>query len=298
MKPTRGIIFYLLLFISPGLFAQEKPVAEVSVEKNRVLLGEPFQLRLQVQYPAGSTIPFLVLDSIPHFEIIKGPEIDSSNEKGARNIKATYHLTSFDSGHWVIPSFQIMKGVKTDTIGIDVMFADFNPEQPYHDIKDIIEVKLEKKKPWWWYAAGGALLIMLLVLYLLKRKKPVAVPRPVSYIDPYEEAIQQLEELRRAKPDHKQYHSKLTDIFRLYLFRKKGILSLQKTTDDLVVQLKDIGLPKEDFEKLSRSLRLSDFVKFAKYNPSEEDNMTAYNDILNTIKTIQQSGSVSSTTGS
>lgn len=292
MKHTRGIIFYLLLLISPGLFAQQKPVAEVSVEKNRVLLGEPFRLRLQVQYPAGSAIPFPVMDSIPHFEFTQGPEIDSSNENGARNIKAIYHLTSFDSGHWIIPSFQIAKGIRTDTIGVDVTFADFNPEQPYHDIKDIIEVKPEKKKPWW-YAACGALLIILLVIYLLRRKKPVAASKPVSRIDPYQEAIQKLEELQRTKPDHKQFYSKLTDIFRLYLFRKKGILSLQKTTEDLVIQLKDIGLPKEDFEKLSRSLRLSDFVKFAKYNPAEEDNITAYNDILNTIKTIEQSGSIS-----
>ncbi len=80
--------------------------------------------------------------------------------------------------------------------------------------------------------------------------------------------MKQLEQLQRDKPETKLYYSKLTDIFRLYIFQKKGILSLQKTTDDLVIQLKSLNLNKEQFDKLSQSLRLSDFVKFAKYIPS------------------------------
>ena len=47
---------------------------------------------------------------------------------------------------------------------------------------------------------------------------------------------------------------------------------------------------KGKFDKLSQALRLSDFVKFAKYIPEEGDKQTSYSDILNSIKLIEGSG--------
>ena len=63
---------------------------------------------------------------------------------------------------------------------------------------------------------------------------------------------------------------------------------MQKTTDDLVLQMKDLGLPKEQFDKLSQSLRLIDFVKFAKYIPSDEDDKTVFDSIKNSIEAIEK----------
>ncbi|MGQ0737542.1 MAG: LPXTG cell wall anchor domain-containing protein [Bacteroidota bacterium] len=291
MTFKKKIFFFVLLIPAANLFAQDKPVAEISVDKKRILIGEPFLFRLQIHFPAGTPGKFAGIDSINHFEFVEEPVIDSSREKGGMTIKSVYKLTSFDSGHWLIPSFQLSKQVKTDTIGIDVVFSEFNPEQEYHDIKDIIEVRPEKKKSWWWYAAGGALLLGLLLVYWLRRKKPAPVAKQQTVVNPYEEAIEQLVKLQKNRPDSKQYHTRLADIFRLYIFRKKGILSLQKTTDDLMLQLKELKVDKEQYDKLSQSLRLGDFVKFAKYNPSDEDNNHCYNDILNSIKTIELSGS-------
>ncbi|MEI9809798.1 MAG: hypothetical protein WDO16_19105 [Bacteroidota bacterium] len=88
--------------------------------------------------------------------------------------------------------------------------------------------------------------------------------------------------------DSKQYYSSLVDIFRMYVLKKKGIHSLQKTTDDIVVQLKSIPVGKEQFDKLSQALRLSDFVKFAKYIPSGDDDRHAFDAIKTTITAIEQ----------
>lgn len=282
---------FLLLSVMHLLCAQTVFSVSVSAEKKKILLGEPLQMIIEVKFPQKSGTRFLMPDSINHFEYLEEPVIDSSNENGIAILKGKYIITSFDSGHWVIPSYSLSKTVKSDTIGIDVVFSDFNPEQPYHDIKDIIEVQSEKKKQWWWYAAGAGALLALVLIYFFKKRKPASEVTIAGRLGPYEEAMKELEQLRKTKKDSKQYYSKLTDIFRLYIFRKKQILSLQKTTDDLIMQLKNLGLPKEEFEKLSQVLRLSDFVKFAKYNPTEEDDNRSYNDILNSIKTIEQSGS-------
>jgi hypothetical protein len=291
MNCRKFILFSFLLTIQQFVLSQGASI-KASVEKNKIVLGEPLQMVIEATYPERKGINFSMPDSIEHFEMLEGT-IDSINENGITTLKGKYQITSFDSGQWVIPSFNLSNGVKSEAIPVDVVFSDFDPNQDYHDIKDIIEVKPPKTKtPWWWYAAGaGVLVIAAWVVYYLKKKKPVAeVKLPVT-INAYEEAIKSLKRLRSQQPASKQYYAELTDIFRLYIFRKKGILSLQKTTDDLLAQLKNIGLAKEQYEKLAQSLRLCDFVKFAKYNPGIEENDIVYTNILNSIKIIEQSGS-------
>ncbi len=286
----RQILFYIFFVFVQIAIAQGGSTIKASVDKDKILIGEPIQLTIEAYLSAKSVKSFFAIDSIEHFELLEKPVIDSANNKDGVNIKTVYKITSFDSGHWVIPSFSLSQDVKTDTIAIDVIFSEFDPNQEYHDIKDILEAKpYMKKTEWWWYAAGAALLFGLVWLYLQRKKKPQPVAAPKVVIRPYEEAMKQLEQLHRDKPEAKQYHSKLTDIFRLYIFRKKGILSLQKTTDDLVVQLKELNLSKEQFDKLSQSLRLSDFVKFAKYIPTNDDDTSAFNEIKNAINNIEKS---------
>ncbi|MDZ4793576.1 MAG: LPXTG cell wall anchor domain-containing protein [Bacteroidota bacterium] len=286
----RKYILFLVSFCAVQfVLAQDGATIKAVLDKNKILIGEPLQLKVEAYLPAGSATSFPAIDSIEHFEFVAEAVIDSASKKDGRTFTGVYMITSFDSGHWVIPSFILSKEAKTDTIPVDVVFSEFDPNQAYHDIKDILEVAHPKKgTPWWWYAAAGAILIALLVFYLVRKKKttPPVISKPL--LSAYEEAMQGLEQLVKNKPDVKTYHSKLTDIFRLYIFRKKGIQSLQKTTDDLVVQLKNLELPKEQFDTLSQSLRLSDFVKFAKYIPGNEDDGNCFNEIKKAIMVIDK----------
>lgn len=269
--------------------AQSKTTVKATVDKNKILIGERIQLRLEADIPENEAIRFFIIDTIPHFELDK-QKIDTSYNNEGTSLKQVISITSFDSGHWVIPAFSLGEKIITDTIPVDVAFSPMDSTQDYHDIKDIIDVKPpEEKKKWWlWYAiGGGTLLVILLLIYLLRKKKPVvAAVAPV--IDPYEEAMKELDKLQKEKPGQKQYYSGLVDIFRIYVYEKKDIHSLQKTTDDLVIQLKGIPLAKEQFEKLSQALRLADFVKFAKYVPSNEDDRSTFDTIKKTINEIEQ----------
>lgn len=282
--------FFLLLTVLWG-HAQQKTTVKATVDRNKILIGELIQLTLEANIPENGAIQFFSIDSIPHFEISEKQKADTTDtDDGGTVLKQIIRLTSFDSGHWAIPSFALEGGIATDSIPVDVVFTEgFNPDQEYHDIKDILEVtpSVRKKKWWLWYAiGGGVLLLILLLVYLLRKKKPV-VQAPVVIIDPYEVAMTQLEKLQHEKADRKQYYSALVDIFRVYILKKKGIHSLQKTTDDIVVQLKSIPVPKESFEKLSQALRLSDFVKFAKYIPSAEDDANTFETIKKSITAIE-----------
>jgi hypothetical protein len=269
--------------------AQSKITVKAAIDKNKILIGERIQLKLQADIPENEAIRFFMIDTIPHFELDK-QKIDTSYNSEGTSLKQVISVTSFDSGHWVIPAFSLGEKIITDTLPVDVAFSPMDSTRDYHDIKDIIEVKPpEEEKKWWlWYAiGGGALLLILLLVYLLRKKKPViAAVAPV--IDPYEEAMKELDKLEKEKPDQKQYYSRLVDIFRVYVDKKKDIHSLQRTTDDLVIQLKGIPIAKEQFEKLSQALRMSDFVKFAKYVPSNEDGRSSFDTIKKTINEIEQ----------
>ncbi len=268
--------------------AQSKTTVKATIDRSQILIGEPIRLTLEADIPEHEAIRFFQYDSIPHFEFLNREKIDTSNTGSGTVLTQIVRITSFDSGHWVIPAFRFGENIVTDTLPVDVVFSPFNPEQPYHDTKDIIEVtpEEEKKKERWWYIVAGAVLLLLLLIYFLRKKKKTVIAPVHQPIDPYKEAIEQLEKLQREKPEAKQYYSRLVDIFREYIAAKKGIHSLQATTYDLVGQLKNLGLPQ--FEELSRSLSLSDFVKFAKYIPSAEDDKDTFTVIFKSIQQIEQ----------
>ncbi len=285
-------IFFLLFFFVCGVnsYAQTNGSINATVDKNRILIGEPLQLTLETTLSSESVKLLNEFGNIPHFELLDKPILDTTIKNGASFLRAVYKITSFDSGHWVIPSFVLSNKIKSDSIPIDVVFSDFNPDQNYHDIKDIIEIEAKAKKNWIWYIVTGVG-VLLLFVYFFSRKKKIPVQAVIApALNPLEEAMKQLEILQNQKSSGKAFHTKLIDIFKLYVLKKKNILSLQKTTDDLVAQLKPVLNDNEIYNQLQQALRLSDYVKFAKYVSSTEDDRTTFETILKTIKKIEQSG--------
>ncbi len=280
------VALFFVLFVS----AQSKTTVKATIDRSGILIGEPIRLTLEADIPEHEPIRFFQPDSIPHFEFLNIEKIDTSNTGGGTVLSQVIHITSWDSGHWVIPSFRLGENIATDTLPVDVGFSAFNPEQPYHDVKEIIEVnpEEEKKKIKWWYIVAGAAVLLLLLVLLLRRKKKPIVQAVVQPIDPYKEAIGKLEKLQKEKPEAKEYYSRLVDIFREYIDAKKGIHSLQATAEDLVVKLKSLNMPKEQFDDLTQSLKVADFVKFAKYVPSAEEDKKIFNVIYTSIQQIEQ----------
>ena len=286
----KAVPFFLLLHAAILVSAQNKTVVRASVDKNKILIGEQIRLQLEADIPENEPIRFFAIDTLPHFEILNRTVIDTSNTDNGTFLKQAILITSFDSGHWMIPALTLGEKVITDSISVDVSFSPMDTAQAYHDIKDIIDVnpKKEKNRWWLWYAIGGGVVLLgLLLIYALRKKKPLPIAA-APVLNPHEDAIKQLDNLQREKPEQKQYYSRLVDIFRVYVYHKKDIHSLQKTTDDLVGQLRGLALPKEEFEKLAQVLMLSDFVKFAKYIPSAEEDRNSFDVVKSSINAIEK----------
>ena len=290
--PSHKILsLFSFLFFAIVSHSQNKIAIKANVDKNHIVIGEQIHFNLEADFPLHEPMRFFLIDSIPHFEILEKKKIDTVDNNGGIKLSQALTLTSFDSGHWVIPPLEMPgdKPLFTDSIPIDVGFSPFDPKQDYHDIKDVIDVQAQKKKKedWYWYLVASVVLVAA-IIYLLVRKKKKPTISKAPPVDPFTEAKRELEKLRRENLSAKLFYTRLVDIFRLYVLRRKEIASLQKTTDDLVVQLRTLKLPENDFNKLAQVLRMSDFVKFAKYEPGDTDRQESFKIIKSSIETIQR----------
>jgi len=260
------------------------------------MIGEPVELKLEARVPADTDAKWFPVDSIAHFEFIDKGKIDTAITADSRTYRQTLLITSFDSGRWALPSFPLAIGNKeylTDSLPVSVAYSNFDPKADYHDIKDIIEVENTATRYINWVLLALAILSLLAIIYfgrkkITKAQAPV-VKKPVSKLSPLQEALQALDNLQQRgyteQSRTKVFHTELNDILRSYLYRKTNIATMEKTSGELMLQLKQFTLPAGDFTGLAQVLRMNDAVKFAKYQPSATENEQA----LETIKkSVQQ----------
>lgn len=291
IRPTKYfILIFLVVFCNQHLRAQELTRIEVKADRTAILIGEPIILSLQADIPENAPIRFFRIDTLPHFEVLDRGKIDTTNTGYGTILKQQIRITSYDSGSWVIPAIALQENVVSDSIAVEVSYTPYNPDQPYHDIKDIIDAKAEEEETtkWWWYAAGAALVIILVFFLVFRGKKQAPPPAPVEPRDAFAEAKKSLQQLRDAKMDGKTWFTRLVDIFRLYADEQKHIHSLQQTSEDLLTQLKPTGLSDLEFGQLAQVLRLSDFVKFAKYEPTDQDREQSWKAINDAIDQLEK----------
>ena len=266
----------------------QPPTIKTTVDKNEILIGQQINYHVETSMPDNTyrLSWFSVPDSFGNFIAITKNKIDSNFSNGNLNFSQDIILTSFDSGRQVIPPLTLTAAtldgdstfnLYTDSIAINVTYSPTDSIMPFHDIKNIIEVK--KTFPWWaWALVGlGIVLLIIWILFLLKffkKKKDTNIFE--SKLSPYDESMQLLNDLEKEnllqQNKFKEYHSRLTEIFKRYLSRKTNTYQLHLTTDELLIELNGFDLPKEQISTFANCLRMGNVVKFAKYIPPAFEN--------------------------
>jgi hypothetical protein len=288
-----GFIFML----SAGMARGQGPVSvRASVDRQQILIGEPIRLNLEARLPPGNDSAWFSSDSLPHFEYISPGKTDSLFSTDERILRREMIITSFDSGRWVIPPITLTVDKKeylTDSIPVTVDYSKFDPRQDYHDIKDILDVNNPYTRYIGWGIGALTLCSLLLFLFFATRKKKLALQveeKKVPLRSPLEEAILALEALRKQglveKGAVKDYYAELIDIFRRFIWRRFLITSMEKTNEELILRLRELKIPDKLFSGLTQVLRMSDFVKFAKYLPADSTNSENFETIHYSIEQL------------
>lgn len=291
------------LFLIQESFAQS-PTIKTTVDKNEILIGQQIHYKVETSMPDNTYRLgwFSVPDSFGNFVPIIKEKIDSSYSNGNLNFSQQIIITSFDSGRQVIPPLPLSVSmlnsdstftIYTDSIPINVGYSPADSTLPFHDIKNIIEVK--KVFQWWIWALiglGVIILIILLIYFFKKSKKKKDTEIFESKVPPYDEAMQLLEELQKEnlleKQEFKEYHTRLSDIFKRYLSRKSNINQMYLTTDELLIELNQMELSKEKIASFANSLRMGSAVKFAKFIPPDFENQKCFSEIKEMITHIHK----------
>jgi len=284
----KGYIFLILVsFFSVSAIAQK---IAATADKEKILIGEQFHLRLQANFNNGEPLDFFQIDSIPRFEILDKSAIDTSKFNEGVALVQTFTITSWDSGKIKIAPF-VLGQLQTKPLAIDVAYSPspFDTTQPYYDIHDILEVKRPVESTWYWYLIG-LLILVLLFLLSFPKGKPRAKGEFVSDEGAYKKALRKLDGLqKRTDADDKIFYTELIQIFREYLHRRMNIYSFSKTTEDLSMQIEKLELDNDQYQQLVQTLLVSDFVKYAKYQASGEERKHSIDSIRESIITIENS---------
>ena len=203
------------------------------------------------------------------------------------DIRSSIVIAPFEEGTYGLPPLFVERlgrdGVvdtlvfnpqKMEVMTMPVDTATFVP----HDIKGQIRypVTLREVLPYLWGFWIAALLIIGLVAWLIARRKAQDGPafREPAHIT----ALRKLDKYRGDKfwaPDkQKTFYSGVTDALREYIVARYGVGAMEMTTAEIFEGLKGTDIPVELYEEMKDLFERADFVKFAKFTASKEENAT------------------------
>ncbi len=300
------IIISTILLFNCVVFGQEIK-SLLSTDKNQYLIGDHILLNVKIVSPNNYIINWpLFNDSLSNgTEIIEISKTDTvfSEDKKTLTLSRTYTLTEFDSGSFTIEpfEFQYYKIKDTNKLSVFSNSVNYNISTIAVDTtKSIMDIKGHMNAP---YTFGEimkfvipillAILIVFVVLYFYKRykkKQPLISLFKAPEVPAHIEALSKLEELRQKKFWQngfiKEYYSELSEIFRIYLYKRFSINALEMTSDEIIESLSNYAL-KEFIIELKPMLFASDMVKFAKGNPMPDENDKCFSIVKNFVeKTI------------
>ena len=96
---------------------------------------------------------------------------------------------------------------------------------------------------------------------------------------PHIVALRSLDRIRGEKlwqkGNQKQYYTEITDTLRVYIEQRFGIKTIERTSNEILVDLSVKDLAPSDYEALKDLFGTADLVKFAKYSATEAENENA-----------------------
>jgi len=126
----------------------------------------------------------------------------------------------------------------------------------------------------WAWLLLAALVIAGIWLYYQRRKSVRPNTSPVDTRTPQEIALAELEQLAKgalnAEKHAREFYIKLSDIIRIFIEAHFKVPARERTTFELVRDLKKTETEKDVIRKIDLLLEDSDLVKFAKFSPNKK----------------------------
>ena len=304
----RHPIHILFLLWQASFAAQPVPISVSSqVDKSKITIGDLIRYtvtvthdeKVQVEMPGTGA-------NLGGFEIRNYKVEDPRKQNGQVFSTATYTISTFITGEFVIPPLTVVYQLPGDTTRhflstdkIKIVVESVKPSEA-GDIKDI-KPPLEIPRNWWLLARNvgiGLLIIAMAVSGWIgyrrwKQGKGLIPVRQTPPRPPHEIALEALDRLRNSgfleNGEIKAFYIELSEVIRRYVEGRYFIIAMEMTTTEVLQNLSGASVTEEEMNLFRVFLEQCDLVKFAKYIPSPDENEAALNeahDIVEKTKVV------------
>ena len=229
-------------------------------------------------------------------EIVRGWHLDTLNLKKGKNgtpnvydLRGGIVITSFDQGQYALPPLSMQRMTKDgviDTLVFDSQLLDVKTMPvdtatfQLHDIKGQIKYPITFKEVLPWVGAvlgilGVIALIVWLVIRYSKKRGAEAEKKEPAHIVAFRKLDKYKGNKMWAPEKQKAFYSGVTDALREYIDARYDIGAMEMTTAEIMKELKKTDISEELQIGLKELFERADYVKFAKYIASDEENAAA-----------------------
>ncbi len=299
-------IFFLLFATLSSAFAAMVNVS-ATMDSTTLLIGEQRVLRLEAKYPKSVEMKFPDLEKetklAEGIEILRKHAKDTvASKDGMVKISQEFIVTSFDTGRYEIPPFRFTTSDQhymTDRIIVDVVTIEEDFTQAtLKSNNDIYRPPFNFKRLFQYISlllilVGIVMAVILSVIYFKKEKESDLQFDEIDRRSPREIALENLNEIKEEKVwtqgEQKKYHTQITDTLRHYFTERFKMPAMEMTSDEIFDELKNHEESVVVEDKVRQVFKLSDMVKFAKYEASDEENEMS---IMNALFIVQQTSQI------
>ncbi|MBP5334685.1 MAG: hypothetical protein J6Y61_02735 [Bacteroidales bacterium] len=281
--------------LAAGIIPSGQSYLKQLQQRDSILIADQLEYGVEINgVAAGTTLAFqdytrAFTDTLT---LVRNWRIDTLKVTGRDadmkfNLRASVVVAPFEEGHYQLPDIAVQRtaGSQLDTLLFDGM--EFEAKTipidtatfQIHDIKGQIKYPLTFAEilP---YIIGIHLLALLAIVIgcLIIMSRRTRTVTEVRRDPPYIVALRDLDRLRGDKywaPDkQKTLYSGITDTLRTYIENVFGINAEEMTTAEIFEAL-DGRVPDDLFAETKELFETADFVKFAKFSATEQQNAAA-----------------------
>lgn len=212
------------------------------------------------------------------------------------DIRASLVLTAFMGGTYELPPLTAVVGGDTlvyrpQTLEVTEPVIDMETFEP-HDIKGQVKFPYTFTElfPYIYGGVMGLMALAALLLWLITRKKAAGEQQAAE--PAHIRALRRLDKFRGNQywqPEkQKAFYSGVTDALREYIVSRYGVGAMEMTTAEIFADLKDSDIPADLYEEMKDLFERADFVKFAKFTATDEDNAKVLPSAVRFVSTTYQ----------
>ena len=276
-------------------------------KRDSVLIADQFRYGIVLEnVPEGTplALPEMKPEKDSPLEVLGEWQLDSTRiskkkEVPARyNIKASLILTAFDGGIYELPDIPVLMDGDTlvfhapeDPLEVKELPIDMETFQA-HDIKPQVKFPYTFKEIFPWVVAALGFIGLVLILYRLIQNRRKRAREEEKAEPAHIRALRKLDKYRSDKfwkpENQKTFYSGVTDALREYIVSRFGVAAMEMTTAEIFDGLRGSDIPEDLYAQMKDLFERADFVKFAKFTATDEENATVLPRAVNFVTATYQ----------